>query len=224
MNSQSTLRPTNAEAKVLVATANTRKQKVVAISSATETKLSPIKQTTKHELFLRICKKRSFVGFTFKEIGNKIENGKKKKDPKGYPESWGVIKKENYTDFINPMHKGFAIKTGAISGITVIDCDTTVVYDSIIRDYPQLGETLTVKTNKGFHMYCQYVKGAKNNEESFQSYPDVDIRNDGGIIFAPPTTYNFFGTHTGYKFVNKHATILPIPPGLIADLRDYSAP
>jgi hypothetical protein len=180
------------------------------------------KRPTKNEIFLRICNERNFVGFTFVEMRTKIENGEKKKDAVGYPPSWSKITKENYLSSINPAHKGFAFRTGNPSGITVIDCDTVTSYEGIIRDFPELKECLTVKTNKGFHIYCKYTPQPKNNEESFHSYPDIDIRNDGGIIFAPPTTYNFFGTKTGYKFVNKKAPLLELPKKLLSDLKDKS--
>lgn len=176
-----------------------------------------------NEVFLALCQQYGFVGYSFAQIGTKIEGEKRQKKPIGLP-SWSRVNRQNFKYKIHAKHTAFAIITGPMSGITVIDCDTDEVYEQIIRDYPTLKESLTVKTRKGYHVYCQYVPKIKNNSASFKSYTDIDIRNGGGIIFAPPTIYDWFGERATYEFVNPRAAILAMPQSLVRDIKGFDEP
>ncbi len=60
--------------------------------------------------------------------------------------------------------------------------------------------TYRVKTARGFHYYYKYNEKI---EQTQSRIPHVDIRNDGGLVFAPPTTYKFpNGTSGGYKILD----------------------
>ena len=174
----------------------------------------------KSDVFRKLCLDRGFVGFSFPSISTVIDkNGRVKKRINGMIE-WKGIGKDTYTKYIHPSHSAFAVITGAISGVTVIDCDSVDSYKQIVTDYPELKDTLTVKTANGFHIYAQYVNGIKSNTQSFRSYPDVDIRNDKGIIFSSPTSYRNCKTQAmeSYVIVDEKAAIQKFPDGLMADL------
>jgi len=136
--------------------------------------------------FLNFCEKFNFAGFSFPKI---VVNENGGKHPVGIP-SWKNIKQSNWKTFVKKQHSAFGIVTGEVSNVTVIDCDTPESYKAIIADYPELSDTLTVKTPKGFHIYCKYESGIRSDTNCFSRYPHVDMRNDARILFAPPTTYN----------------------------------
>ena len=96
-----------------------------------------------HLEFLRLCEQYSFVGYSFERIDTKEVNGAWKKVPIGQPIRKGDrINKDTYKEFIKPSHRAFAIVTGAASGITVIDCDTPESYEKLIREFPELTDTV----------------------------------------------------------------------------------
>lgn len=174
-------------------------------------------QTHQSREFLAHCARFRFIGFSFQEIATKqLRNGERKKRPMGYP-PWRDITLDNYEHFVLPHHRAFAFRTGRVSGITVLDCDTQEAYDSLVRDFPQLSNTLTVRTRQGAHMYLRYEEQAKTGVQCFTSYRDVDVRSDMGIVFAPPTSYDFFGTQVKYTFVNNDAPLVEFPRPLLAD-------
>lgn len=169
--------------------------------------------------FKDFCVTRGFTGFSFPYIWTQIENGEVKKKMYEAPE-WSEFNPENFHQYIKQHDKAFAIITGKQSGITVIDCDSVESYQAILRDYPELESSFIVQTANGFHIYVSYMSGVKNNTQSFRSYPDVDVRTDGGIIFAPPTTYKNCksGQIERYSIVDASAEVCEFPKGLAADL------
>ncbi len=93
---------------------------------------------------------------------------------------------------------GIAIITGQISGITVMDIDTKTLKEII-----DLPHTFTVETNKGFHFYFKYKKGIGTRAKSYSNAFNIDVRNDGGIIYAPPSSYELpDGEKTKYKIID----------------------
>lgn len=73
--------------------------------------------------------------------------------------------------------------TGRISGISVIDVDTHKGGDP--SPFPK---TYTVKTgNGGLQLYYKYEEGLSISANAYEKYPNVDIRNDGGYVIAPPS-------------------------------------
>ena len=92
-----------------------------------------------------------------------------------------------------------AIITGKQSNITVIDCDSQDAYDFLLQSYPDFKSFYTVKTNNGYHIYCAYTDKLKTTSNSKSK---IDIRNDGGLIIAPPTKYTLLnGSIAQYKFI-----------------------
>ena len=163
----------------------------------------------------------NFIVFTFSGISTQMHpNGQEKKIPLGMPKH-ADITKENFKNFINKNHKGCAIRTGEISNITVLDFDDIEVYNQLADFYPELKKHRTIKTKNGFHIYCQYNKDLKNTTNVLKSFDKVDIRNDGGILFCPPTTYKL-QNGTIIKYEDLGGEILPIPEILMADMKPTS--
>ena len=61
--------------------------------------------------------------------------------------------KQLRTWFADPSITGAAVITGQISGILVLDFDNTSLYRDFCRQHPQLTNSLTIKTKRGFHLY-----------------------------------------------------------------------
>jgi hypothetical protein len=161
-------------------------------------------ETVKTNLELGIV---SFSGFTIK---TKIINGKEKKDIKQLP-PWKQINKDNCFKYVG---LNVAVITGAISGISVIDFDNMESYYKVLEDYPELKSFKTVGTRNGVHIYGKYCKELLTSTNVFEMYADVDIRNDEGVVFAPPTRYNLLdGTIIEYKDMG--GELLEFPHDLI---------
>jgi len=122
----------------------------------------------------------------------KDDNGKKK--PIGMP-NWRDFKSPSDC-IINPKHKVFCVMTGKKNGISVIDCDSISAYENLIAEYPILKETYTVKSSRGFHIYCEYCKDAKTTTNPRLL---IDVRNDGGLIFGAKTKTDFGTEYTVHK-------------------------
>ena len=125
--------------------------------------------------------KQGFCSFTFeKMVYDKTQNKKIVYGlPTGEQRKAITPKKPLY----NESHKGVGIVTGKQSGITVIDCDTENAHEIITSIYSELKKYYTVKTNKGYHIYCKYTDQINTTIEALTK---TDILNDGAILYAPP--------------------------------------
>jgi hypothetical protein len=90
--------------------------------------------------------------------------------------------------------KCFAIKTGKVSGITVLDFDTEYAYNTFLQNVPNFDTYFTVKTKKGWHVYCLYNPNLKTVNNILKGYIDIiDIRNDlsniRNFVICPPSSY-----------------------------------
>lgn len=160
----------------------------------------------------------NFVYFTFSGISTFINSkGEEKKKPMGMPKH-AEINKENFLEYCNASHKAAAIITGKMSNITVIDFDDKDCYENMATKYPDLKKYRTIKTNKGYHIYCQYDPNIISTTDALTTYPKVDIRNDGGIIFCSPTQYKLQdGSIVKYEDIG--GEILPIPEIIMSDIK-----
>ena len=160
----------------------------------------------------------NFVCFTFSGISTFVNGkGEEKKKPMGMPKH-AEINKDNFLDYCNPSHKAAAIITGQMSNITVIDFDDKECYETMATKYPDLKKYRTIKTNKGYHIYCKYEPNIISTTDALTTYPKVDIRNDGGIIFCSPTQYKLQdGSIVKYEDIG--GEILPIPEIIMSDIK-----
>jgi hypothetical protein len=161
------------------------------------------------------------VHFTFTGIKTELNKDKiEKKIPVGMP-IWKKITTDNFTQYIDTKHKGHAIITGKMSGITVFDFDKLESYNKLVTDFPDIKKYFTVKTKKGVHVYCLYDDTIKTTTNCFYDYDAVDIRNDDSIIFSPPTAYKMLdGKIAKYEFVG--GDILPVPEFLKSNLKQFN--
>ena len=160
----------------------------------------------------------NFVCFTFSGISTFVNSkGEEKKKPMGMPKH-AEINKDNFLEYCNFNHKAAAIITGKMSNITVIDFDDKDCYETMAAKYPDLKKYRTIKTNKGYHIYCKYDPNIISTTDALSTYPKVDIRNDGGIIFCSPTQYKLQdGSIVKYEDIG--GEILPIPEIIMDDIK-----
>lgn len=80
---------------------------------------------------------------------------------------------------------GVAVVTGKESDLTVIDFDTK--NNELMAELMAICPTYCVQTMKGYHLYYRYDPDFKQGTKRFGA--GVDVRNDGGLIFCPPTEH-----------------------------------
>lgn len=127
---------------------------------------------------------------------------------------------------------------GELSGILVIDvdCDPTknkVGWQSWLKicqicgiENPENPGTYRVRTGSGgWHFYFQYapLKKPSGSEPNAWLFEDIDVKNDGGFVVAPPSVHPT--THREYTTCGdlEGKAILPLPPklkGLLAPKAD----
>ena len=131
----------------------------------------------------------SFVKFSAPRMTRYLNaEGEWKKKVEPHFPKWKNKTKEEYAEMFNPSHKVIMIVTGKMNNITVFDFDTEQTYHDCIEKYPQLKKALTVRTNKGYHIYCKYnpLQPTKVNTEKH-----IDVRCDDALAFG-------HGTETEY--------------------------
>lgn len=148
------------------------------------------------------------IPLNFKGIINKDGKFDKKV---GFPTGWKKYTNKNYIDngdmFCSRLNSGIAIKTGKINNISVVDIDTKdeEIIEKLLEylELKSLNETTCIETNKGYHLYFHYneeLKTTTNLRPDLFGEGSIDIRNDGSIIFAPPTKYSCKEYEAEYKF------------------------
>lgn len=81
-------------------------------------------------------------------------------------------------------HQGIAIITGRISGLAVLDFDSENRFQSFCHTYPQLANTYTVKTPRGYHLYFAIPQTCHPKSLKGQG---IDWQWEGRYVVAPPT-------------------------------------
>ena len=127
------------------------------------------------------------VSFAFPKIDTYTnDRGEIKMKPIGML-NWRTINKENCLKY--KIGGAYAVVTGEQSNLTIVDFDVKSEYYRLIEKHPELQKFKTIQTNKGFHIWFKYDPAFKTTTDAFSDYKGVDIRNDAGIVFCPPTTY-----------------------------------
>ncbi|WP_436528579.1 bifunctional DNA primase/polymerase [Actinoplanes sp. HUAS TT8] len=127
-------------------------------------------------------------------------------------------------DRIRAMHeivRGglLALRTGAASGLAVIDIDPR----NGGRLIPELmPPTRCVATGSGgWHLYYRNPGGPLATNLDHRGYPGIDVKAEGGYVVAPPSIHP--GTRRPYRLVGDRSVIEMSPP-LIAACRPAEAP
>jgi phage/plasmid-associated DNA primase len=132
----------------------------------------------------------SFVKFSAPRLER---NAKGKKEVKPFFPLWKNKTVEEYAKMFKPSDKVICVLTGKINNITVFDFDKEGTYEECIEKHPELKQAYTVKTPKGFHVYCKYNPDYKTTANTKVG---IDIRNDDAIVFG-----NLTNTDFGSKYV-----------------------
>jgi len=129
--------------------------------------------------------------------------------------------------------KSYAVLTGKISGITVLDFDSLNSYKTFCKNVPNFESYFTIKTKNGYHVYCLYNPELKTCNNVLKKLISViDIRNDpvitkcglilGFCVLCPPSSYNTLnGDSYSYEFLG--GTIKPVPEYLFECLKILKA-
>jgi len=145
--------------------------------------------------------KLKFCCFTFSKITTHLnDKGEEKKKLIGCP----TTEQRNNLTVDSPYfiddHKCVGIMTGQRSNITVIDCDNAESYNKFLSEYPDFKDYYTVKTNKGYHIYCKFTDKVKSCINKMND--GVDILSDNYFVIAPPTTYKLLNkTVASYEYI-----------------------
>ncbi|ATZ80508.1 putative primase [Bodo saltans virus] len=154
---------------------------------------------------------KNLVGFSI-NIEQKEKNDKWKKDIK-FPPKWTDIKETSYKKGTN----GFALLTGEINKIIIIDIDNIAHWNTLLNEYEET-EPITVKAESGsggIHLYFKYTNELKyitSTDHKFGKEYDIDLKTNGGCIIAPPTTYfnKNLNKNVSYKWINSIHDMKPI--------------
>jgi hypothetical protein len=143
-----------------------------------------------------------------------------------FPNKWSSIKTVDDSRTVFESYRSytsFAILTGEINNITVIDVDNPEIWDNLNIEYPDSG--IRVQTNKGFHLYFEYEPTLKTRSNIIEG---IDIRNNGGNAIIPPSFYEIDGERYDYTFIDdsietaiqKLSNLPKIPEALLEKLTE----
>jgi phage/plasmid-associated DNA primase len=157
-----------------------------------------------------------YISFSFDKIITYTKNNTEKKKYIGLPTDWSKLTKSS----INPLHSGRGILTGKINNITIIDFDNEDSFNTFWSNNKHLNmyDYKMVKTRRGYHIYFEYNKDCITGTDCFNDYIDIDIRNDGGFITAPPTHYTCLDGSI-FSYEDLGGNILPMPNELLCKLK-----
>src|SRR5689334_15978257 len=85
----------------------------------------------------------------------------------------------------NIPNANIGIVTGQISGVMVIECDSTKASDRFVASYPEAKNTLQARTGRGKHFYFRWSPGVRSNAASLGR--KIDVRAEGAYVVAPPS-------------------------------------
>lgn len=116
---------------------------------------------------------------------------------------------------------GVGIKTGAVSGIFVLDVDPRHGGDRSLRaleaEHGALPVTLRALTGgDGEHIYLAHPGGEIRNDAGSKLGEGLDVRGDGGQVVAPPTLH---ASGKRYRWVNWPGHLAQAPDWLVDALR-----
>jgi len=156
----------------------------------------------------KIAKKLYDIGILSISVLLKEKNGKKVMVKK--PKSFDNLNKTNCLKSIKNCHNCLTILTGSRSSIVVLDIDDKTkdgigngmtFWNNLIKEYGEIKTWKVITGNNGYHYYFKYdnhtkkLKTKSNVVINGAKY-SIDIRNEKGLIYAPPT---FYETDDGIK-------------------------
>lgn len=136
--------------------------------------------------------------------------------------TWGKINKDNFTKFHDSKKTGFAILTGTINNIVVLDCDINKAAGTFPQDVlDTLDECCKsiVKTPNGKHYYFSTNKVIKKRTGTFwkgTKVPFLDVLAEKCIIYAPPSLYIRGDEPVRYQWIRGDlSTLVDLPDSIL---------
>ena len=126
------------------------------------------------------------------------------------PAGWASLTREEPNKFHDESKSGYGILTGHKNKLIVIDADEVAAIEggnpipSEIITHLEQNCSAVVKTPNGRHFYFKTEAAQKNGTNicwNSVAIPHLDIRGDGGFIFAPPTNYKKNGNLVRYAWM-----------------------
>lgn len=126
------------------------------------------------------------------------------------PAGWASLTHEEPNKFHDESKSGYGILTGHKNKLVVIDADEVAAIEggnpipSKIITHLEQNCSAVVKTPNGRHFYFKTETPQKNGTNicwNSVMVPHLDIRGDGGFIFAPPTNYKKNGNLVRYAWM-----------------------
>lgn len=110
------------------------------------------------------------------------------------------------------------IVTGAISDLTVLDCDSMEAV--ALAESLGLPSTWTVQTKKGRHYYFRYKSGSRNFQKR-DDLPGIDLRSEGGYVVAPPSLHP---DGPQYCWIINHGELAELPAWVLSKTATQKTP
>jgi P4 family phage/plasmid primase-like protien len=132
------------------------------------------------------------------------EKGEWKKKPT-FPVAW---QKPPYNQNLKD-YSVFGMITGKVNNLTVVDIDTKdfSLINPILKDLNinKLDDVPCIETKKGFHLYYNYTDKLGQTQgygKEKYGHDKIDIRNNNGCAFCPPSIYKVAGETIKYQLYN----------------------
>ena len=114
-----------------------------------------------------------------------------------------------------------AVRTGAVSGIVVLDVDPghggDATLDELLAQHGPFPSGLVVATGSGGrHFYFTHPGGVIRNDAGRRLGAGLDIRSDGGYVIAPPSRH---ACGEPYTWHGPERDLPPMPDWLLSRLR-----
>jgi putative DNA primase/helicase len=121
------------------------------------------------------------------------------------------------TMFDNLKTFNIGVRTGKVSGITIIDIDVgegklgAESWSELIQDKGEPNTLMSKTGGGGMHVFFRYNSALKQGTNRLGK--GIDVRNDGGYIVAPPSSHRSGGT---YEWQNEGTPLDDLPEYLLA--------
>jgi putative DNA primase/helicase len=110
--------------------------------------------------------------------------------------------------------------TGKINNLTVVDCDSKEILESVLKLLPEGFPVLSSKTQRGVgtHLCFGFTPGLKSRNR-VEKY--LDVKSEGGFVIVPPSR-GMKGSYawTAGSDIRTNNVRPPIPPALLQYLKD----
>lgn len=107
---------------------------------------------------------------------------------------------------------GLGVRTGAVSGLVVLDVDSEEAHRWIKeKGHPPGPMVQSPRKGGGFHVYLKHPGYHVKSTVGLAGVEGLDIRGDGGIVVVPPT-FNQKAKRSYEWLISPHDDAMPDPP------------